>query len=59
APFLSDPQAMLEATRFLTSLLAAGHVKPVVGRVFKLDQAAQAFEYVLSRASMGKVLLEP
>ncbi|MER3558011.1 MAG: NADPH:quinone oxidoreductase, partial [Thermus sp.] len=39
--------------------LAAGHVKPVVGRVFKLDQAAQAFEYVLSRASMGKVLLEP
>ncbi|MER3480780.1 MAG: NADPH:quinone oxidoreductase [Meiothermus sp.] len=58
-PFLSDPQAMLEATRFLAPLLAAGHAKPVVGRAFKLDQAAQAFEYVLSRASTGKVLLEP
>lgn len=58
-PFLSDPEAMLEATRFLAPLLAAGHVKPVVGRVFKLEEAGKAFEHVMHRASTGKVLLEP
>lgn len=59
APFLADREAMLEATQFLTPLLAAGHVKPVVGRVFPLEEAAQAFQYVLQRASTGKVVLEP
>lgn len=58
-PFLVDREAMLEATQFLTPLLAAGHVKPVVGRVFPLEEAAQAFQYVLQRASTGKVVLEP
>lgn len=58
-PFLGDREAMLEATQFLTPLLAAGHVKPVVGRVFPLEEAAQAFQYVLQRASTGKVVLEP
>lgn len=58
-PFLADREAMLEATQFLTPLLAAGHVKPVVGRVFPLEEAAQAFQYVLQRASTGKVVLEP
>ncbi|PZA06612.1 MULTISPECIES: NADPH:quinone oxidoreductase family protein [unclassified Meiothermus] len=58
-PFLADREAMLEATQFLTPLLAAGHVRPVVGRVFRLEEAAQAFQYVLQRASTGKVVLEP
>ena len=58
-PFLADREAMLEATQFLTPLLATGHVKPVVGRVFPLEEAAQAFQYVLQRASTGKVVLEP
>lgn len=58
-PFLADREAMLEATQFLTPLLAAGHVKPVVGRVFPLEEATQAFQYVLQRASTGKVVLEP
>lgn len=37
--------------------LRAGAVKPVIDRVFSLDEAAEAHRYVASNASLGKVLL--
>jgi NADPH2:quinone reductase len=58
-PFLSDPAEMQAATAFLMPLLASGKVKPVVGERFKLEEAARAFDFVLSRKNTGKVILEP
>jgi NADPH:quinone reductase len=58
-PLLQVPEIFLEATAFMTPLLASGAVKPIVGQVFKLSDAGKAFEHVFSRASTGKVIIEP
>jgi len=58
-PFLSDPAAMQSAVQFLQPLVASGQIRPVVGQRFKLEEAAQAFELILSRHNTGKVILEP
>ena len=58
-PLLQEPAVMLEATAFMVPLLMSGAVKPIVGQVFKLSDAGKAFEHVFSRASTGKVIIEP
>ncbi len=58
-PLLQVSEIFLEATAFMTPLLASGAVKPIVGQVFKLEDAGKAFEHVFSRASTGKVIIEP
>lgn len=58
-PLLQVPDIFLEATAFMTPLLASGAVKPIVGQVFKLEDAGKAFSHVFSRASTGKVIIEP
>jgi len=58
-PFLSDPAEMQAATAFLMPLVASGQIRPVVGQRFKLEEAAEAFRFVLSRKNSGKVILEP
>ena len=58
-PFLSDPAEMQAATAFLMPLVASGQIRPVVGQRFKLEEAAEAFRFVLSRKNTGKVILEP
>jgi NADPH:quinone reductase len=59
SPLLQEPEVMREATGFMTPLLSSGTVKPIVGQVFKLEDAGKAFEHVFSRASTGKVIIEP
>lgn len=54
-----DPRVMQEASTFLAELLASGRAKPVVGRSFPLTEVAEAFAFILSRQSSGKVILEP
>ncbi len=58
-PLLGEADVMREATGFIAPLLASGAVKPIVGQVFPLEKAGDAFEFVLSRASTGKVIIEP
>ena len=58
-PLLQEPGVMLEATAFMVPLLLSGAVKPIIGQVFKLEDAGKAFEHVFSRASTGKVIIEP
>ena len=58
-PLVSDANAMREAGEFLLPLLSSGAVKPQVGQVFPLENAAEAFEFMASRASTGKVIIEP
>jgi NADPH:quinone reductase len=58
-PLVSDAPAMLEASQFIGPLIASGKVKPIVGRAFKLEDAAEAFTFMLSRQNTGKVVIEP
>jgi NADPH:quinone reductase len=58
-PLVSDAAAMLEASQFIGPLIASGKVKPIVGRAFKLEDAGEAFKFVLSRQNTGKVVIEP
>jgi NADPH:quinone reductase len=57
-PLVSDAAAMLEASQFIGPLIASGKVKPIVGRAFKLEDAAEAFTFMLSRQNTGKVVIE-
>ncbi|WP_027482017.1 NADPH:quinone oxidoreductase family protein [Deinococcus pimensis] len=56
---MGDAAAMAEAHAFLGEVLAGGTVKPVVGRRFPLDRTGEAFDFIMSRASTGKVVVEP
>jgi NADPH:quinone reductase-like Zn-dependent oxidoreductase len=43
----------------LLAYYARGQIRPLVDRVFPLDQAAQAHHFLQDRQNLGKVLLEP
>lgn len=58
-PFTQEPSLMQEASAFLAPLLASSQIKPVVGERFRLEDAAKAFEFVMSRKNTGKVIIEP
>lgn len=46
-----------ELREHIYPLLGDGHIKPVVDRVFELDDVASAHEYMQSGAHMGKIIL--
>lgn len=48
-----------EAAAELAALVDDGTLKPVVGKVFSLDDAVAAFAHIESRASVGKVIIKP
>nr|WP_201382404.1 zinc-binding dehydrogenase [Ktedonobacter sp. SOSP1-52] len=52
------PEEMRTLTEGVLTLAAAGHLQPMIGQRFPLDQAAQAHRAIESRASVGKTLLE-
>ena len=48
-----------EVAAALDELIAAGHVRPVVGARLPLEQATEALELIDGRGATGKVVLEP
>ncbi|RMG69668.1 MAG: hypothetical protein D6711_19020 [Chloroflexi bacterium] len=48
-----------EAAIELGQMVAAGTLKPIIGKTFSLEEARAAFEYIESRQSVGKVILKP
>ena len=56
---VARPQMMVEAVGDLMSLIAAGELRPVVGRTYSLDEAADAHRALLDRSSVGKLVLDP
>lgn len=54
----SKPDYVREVESVLLSLIERGHVNPVVGRTFALENASEAFEHVHSRQAIGKVVIE-
>jgi NADPH2:quinone reductase len=55
----AGPERVYEAVDHLTGLLADGTVEVQVGHRFPLAEAAEAHEFLESRQSSGKVVLEP
>ena len=53
------PEEMARATAALRDMLASGRIRPHIGAVHPLDEAAAALEDVLERRATGKVVIEP
>lgn len=56
---LGDAAATQEAGAALGGLLATGQLRPQVGRTFSLEQTGEAFDFIMSRRSTGKVVVTP
>jgi NADPH:quinone reductase-like Zn-dependent oxidoreductase len=54
---LDDPAAREEAKLFLSLAWQSGRLRPLVDRVFPLDQAREAYEYMRSGQQVGKIVL--
>ncbi|WP_420492857.1 zinc-binding dehydrogenase [Kitasatospora camelliae] len=52
------PPAVRAATAYVLAEAAAGRLRPVIGRRFPLERAADAHRAIASRATTGKTLLE-
>lgn len=57
-PFHEKVEARLILERHITPWLSANVLKPVVDKVFTLEQASDAHAYLASNESFGKVLLK-
>ena len=55
---LSNAQLAAEIGMRITELIDAGHVRPIVGARFPLEQAADALELIDGRGALGKVVLD-
>ena len=53
------PEVIGEVAAALDELIAAGHVRPVVGARLPLERATEALELIDGRGATGKVVLEP
>ena len=53
------PQLLAAAVQDLMTLIADGELKPVIGRRYPLEQAADAHRALLDRTSIGKLVLDP
>jgi NADPH2:quinone reductase len=56
---MPKPHVTAEVQRALDELIAAGHVRPIVGARFPLESATEALELIDGRGALGKVVLEP
>jgi len=57
--YLSMKSALMAgAWKQLSEWIAAGFLRPVVGQVLPMDQAASAYQMLLHRANFGKVVLQ-
>ena len=56
--YLLDRQELLWRIGDLFAWIANGELDVRIDRTFKLEEAAQAHEYIEARATKGKVLLE-
>src|SRR3954468_10377990 len=53
------PETIGETAAALDALIADGHVKPLVGARFPLEEATKALQLIDGRGATGKVVLEP
>lgn len=51
------PMDIKESLAFITKLIELGHFKPVIDRIYPLDDIAEAFRYVLTGQKIGNVVV--
>jgi NADPH:quinone reductase-like Zn-dependent oxidoreductase len=56
---LADPVRLEQGSRWVQGALQRGTVKPIVDRVFKLDQTVEALRYMESNQQFGKIIVTP
>ncbi len=57
-PFLTrDPVRLEKAKDFVLGGIAAGHFKPVIARIFPLEEIAEAHRYMESNQQVGKIVV--
>ena len=54
----ANRELMNQAWAKLSAWIAQGHLRPVVGRVFPLENAVEAYRLLLERKNFGKVVLK-
>jgi NADPH:quinone reductase-like Zn-dependent oxidoreductase len=54
---VNDDAALERAKSFITKGLASGQLKPVIARVFRLDQIQEATRFLESNAQVGKIVV--
>lgn len=57
--FMAAPHRMAEASAELVERVQNGTLKPIVGKVFPLEETVEAFTYMQNRESIGKVIIKP
>ena len=55
----TEHQRVHDRVREILEIAARGEIRVVIDRVFPLEQAREAHEYVLSRRAFGRVILRP
>src|SRR3712207_1691723 len=53
-----DPQSHEQIGRAIDDLVAAGHIRPIVGPRFPLDRGADAIRLLGERGGLGKVIID-
>jgi NADPH:quinone reductase-like Zn-dependent oxidoreductase len=51
------PLDIKTSLKFMNELIEMGHFKPLIDRVYPLDEVAEAFKYVLTGQKIGNVIL--
>ncbi|MBO0686769.1 MAG: zinc-binding dehydrogenase, partial [Candidatus Dormibacteraeota bacterium] len=51
------PSEMVDLSKEALEQMAAGHLRPIIGQTFPLEQAAAAHAAIEGRATLGKTLL--
>jgi NADPH:quinone reductase-like Zn-dependent oxidoreductase len=54
---VNDEAALDRAKSFITKGLASGQLKPLIARVFRLDQIQEATRFLESNAHVGKIVV--
>jgi NADPH2:quinone reductase len=54
----ANRELMKQAWEQLSAWIAQGHLRPIVGHVFPLEKAVEAYRLLLERKNFGKVVLE-
>jgi len=55
---LSKPDFTAALAQELDGMIRSGHVRPIVGNRFPLEQAGDAMRLIEDRGALGKVVLE-
>jgi NADPH:quinone reductase len=55
---MTNTERLREDATALMRMYGEGAVRPVIGRVFPLAEAAEAHRFIQRRENLGKVLLE-